>query len=126
MVAVDGSNIDVAVPLHPEAPLLGPADQGAPDARARGSRVVPGVAIGVGAAAIVAGGLLIAFDQDPSPQQRYYYNTAPYGVASLAAGVAVAGVGVYLWLRPQASQASSVATVAPVPGGAAVGWAGRF
>ena len=79
--------------------------------------------IGAGAAAIVAGGLLIAFDQDRSPNQRYYYDTAKYGVASLIAGGLVAGAGLYLWLRPAAP---SAAAVAPVPGGAAIGCAGRF
>jgi hypothetical protein len=79
--------------------------------------------IGAGAAAIAAGGLLIAFDQDPSPDQRYYHDTAKYGVASLIAGGLVAGAGIYLWLRPGAP---SAAAVAPVPGGAAIGWVGRF
>lgn len=116
VIAVDGSTVDVAVPLQPATRRSG--DPGSP-----GSRVWPGLAIGAGAAAIIAGGLLIAFDQDPSPQHRYYYDTAKYGVASLAAGAVVAGAGVYLWLRPRAS---SAAAVAPVPGGAAVGWAGRF
>ena len=37
--------------------------------------------------------------------------------------VVVAGAGIYLWLRPRASAA---AAVAPVPGGAALGWAVRF
>jgi hypothetical protein len=122
VIAVDGSTVDVAIPLPPEARRPGPGDPGSPDAHPR-SRLLPGLAIGAGAAAIVAGGLLIAFDQDPSPSQRYYHNTAPYGVASLAAGVVVAGAGIYLWLRPRAS---SAAAVAPVPGGAAIGWAGRF
>jgi hypothetical protein len=115
VIAVDGSTIAVAIRLQPAARRPGAAPPG--------SRRWPGLAIGAGAAAIVAGGLLIAFDQDPSPHQRYYYNTAKYGAASLAAGAVIAGAGIYLWLRPRAS---SAAAVAPVPGGAAVGWAGRF
>jgi hypothetical protein len=124
LVAVAGTTVDVAIPLQPAPPRPGPrpGDPGSPDAPA-GSRRLPALVIGAGAAAIIAGGLLIAFDQDPSPQQRYYYDTAKYGVASLAAGVVVAGAGLYLWLRPRAS---SAAAVAPVPGGAALGWAGRF
>jgi hypothetical protein len=122
VIAVNGATVDVAIPL--EAEPLRPArrDPGSPGAPA-GSRLLPGLVIATGAAAIIAGGLLIAVDQDPSPQQRYYYDTARYGVASLAAGAVVAGAGIYLWLRPRAS---SAAAVAPVPGGAALGWAGRF
>jgi hypothetical protein len=121
VIAVGGTTVDVAIPLQPEArrPDRGP---GPPDAPAR-SRLGPGLVIGAGVAAIAAGGLLIAFDQDPSPHQRYYYDTAKYGGASLVAGAVVAGAGIYLWLRPRAS---SAAAVAPVPGGAAVGWIGRF
>jgi hypothetical protein len=122
VIAVDGTTVDVAIPLHPEALRSSGGDPGSPDAHGS-SRLGPGLAIGTGAAAIVAGGLLIAFDQDPSPHQRYYYDTAKYGVASLAAGVVLTGAGIYFWLRPRAS---SAAAVAPVPGGAAIGWAGRF
>jgi hypothetical protein len=126
VVALAGTTVDVAIPLQPAPPRPGPGpspgDLSSPDAPA-GSRRLPGLMIGTGAAAIVAGGLLIAFDQDPSPQQRYYRDTAKYGVASLAAGVVVTGAGIYLWLRPRAS---SAAAVAPVPGGAALSWAGRF
>jgi hypothetical protein len=121
VIAVDGTTVDVAIPLQPEArrPDRGPGSPGAPPR----SRLGPGLVIGAGVAAIVAGGLLIAFDQDPSPDQRFYYDTAKYGVASLVAGGLVAGAGIYLWLRPRAS---SAAAVAPVPGGAAIGWIGRF
>ena len=61
--------------------------------------------------------------QQRGPQQPHYYDTAPLGIVSLAAGVAVAGAGIYFLVRPRAT---SLATVAPLPGGAAVGWAGRF
>jgi hypothetical protein len=121
VVAIDGATVDVAIPLQPEARRSG-GDPGSPGAPPR-SRLAAGLVIGAGAAAIVAGGLLIALDQGPSPDQRYYYATAKYGVASLIAGGLTAGAGIYLWVRPHAS---SAAAVAPVPGGAAIGWAGRF
>jgi hypothetical protein len=121
VIAVDGTTVDVAIPLQPETGRSNGAP-GSPDASPR-SRLGPALMIGAGAAAIVAGGLLIALDQDPSPHQRYYYDTAKYGVASLVAGGVAAVAGVTLWLRPRAS---SSAAVAPVPGGAAIGWAGRF
>lgn len=121
VIAVDGTTVDVAIPLQPQG-RRPDRDPGSPDAPPR-SRLGPGLVIGAGVAAIVAGGLLIAFDQDPSPDQRYYHDTAKYGAASLVAGGLVAGAGIYLWLR---LRASSAAAVAPVPGGAAIGWAGRF
>ncbi len=121
VIAVDGTAVDVAIPLQPETrrPSGGPGSTDAPPR----SRLGPGLVIGAGVAAIVAGGLLIAFDEDPSPHQRYYHDTAKYGAASLVAGAVVAGAGITLWLRPRAS---SAAAAAPVPGGAAIGWIGRF
>ena len=117
VVALDGQTIDVAIDLEPARPQHG-SD--------RPSQLLPGLAIGFGAAAIAAGSLMIAFDQDPSPrgpQQAHYYDTAMAGTAALIAGVFVASAGLYHAMHPAAS---SMATVAPVPGGAAIGWAGRF
>ena len=111
-----------ALPPEARRPDLGP---GSPDAAPR-SRLGPGLVIGAGAAAILAGGLLIALDQDPSPNHCYYHDTAKYGVASLVAGGVVAVAGVTLWLRAGASSSSGAAVVAPVPGGAAIGWLRRF
>ncbi|HEX7839832.1 MAG TPA: hypothetical protein VF469_20290 [Kofleriaceae bacterium] len=45
---------------------------------------------------------MIWFDQDVDlrgRQQQHYYDSAPLGVASPAAGVVVAGVGVYFLMR---------------------------
>jgi len=94
-------------------PDAGPSS---PDA-APHSRLGPALAIGAGAAAIVAGGLLIALDQDPSPHQRDYYDAAKYGVASLVAGGVVAVVGITLWLRPRASSSSGAAPRSAGPAG---------
>jgi hypothetical protein len=59
----------------------------------------------------------------PRGPQRAHCDTAMAGTAALIAGVFVASAGLYYAMRPAAS---SMATVAPVPGGAAIGWAGRF
>ena len=126
VIAIDGATVDVSIRLVPEPRAAAAVERAAPAPRAEPrSLLLPGLAIGAGAAAMVAGGLLIGFDGDPDPsgRQRYYYDTASYGVAALAAGAVVAGVGIYVWLRPGRS---SLAAVAPLPGGAAVSWAGRF
>jgi hypothetical protein len=75
------------------------------------------------AVAWITGGLLYALSPRGDVEHRYFYSTRPPGVVSMIAGAAVALPGLYFWLRPGAS---SVATVAPLSGGAAVGWAGRL
>jgi hypothetical protein len=126
IVAIDGKTLDVAFAMEPEPGSISGSDSHAPPP-GHPPRLLPYLALGVGGAAILAGALLIAFDEDPDPhgpQQRYYYDTATYGVASLAIGAIVAGAGVYLWLRPHST---SAATVTPLPGGgAAASWTGRF
>jgi hypothetical protein len=120
VVAVEGATTDTIVDLV--------AVRGAPvvDHTSHPSRFLPGLAIGIGGAAIVSGTVLIVLDQDPNPmgpQQPRFYDTAKLGAATLAAGVVLAATGVYFLMRPHAT---STATLAPLPGGAAIGWAGRF
>jgi hypothetical protein len=121
IVAVEGATTDTAVDLI--------AVRGAPvvDRTPHPSRFLPGLAIGIGGAAIISGTVLIVLDQDPDPkgpQQPRFYDTAQFGVATLAAGFVIAATGVYFLMRPHAT---STATLAPLPGGgAAIGWAGRF
>ena len=126
VVAVDGETLDVAFDMELEPSSTSGSDGHAPSPGPPPRRL-PYVALGGGGAAILAGALLIAFDEDPDPrgpQQRYYYDTAKHGVASLAIGAVVAGAGVYLLLRPQAT---SAATLTPLPGGgAAASWTARF
>jgi hypothetical protein len=122
---VEGETLDVSITLEPDlTAMAGPRDR--PALLPRASQVLPGLAIGVGGAIAVAGGLLIVFDQDPDPRDtasRYYYDTTKLGIASLGTGLIVAGVGLYFVLRPHATNA---ATVTALSGGGAVGWAGRF
>lgn len=135
VVAIDGRATEVTLDLEPAAQVVH-------DERRHGSQFLPGLAVGVGAAALAAGGLMIGFDQDPNrrgQQQPHYYDTAPLGVVTAATGAVLAGIGVYYLLRsPSAGSTGSAggtastrstgstATLTPLPGGAAVGWAGRF
>jgi hypothetical protein len=95
-----------------------------PEARARaGMPVAPPLLIGAGAAALVAGGVLYALDQDPATTPaRVYRNTAPAAVAVSTAGLAALGMGVWLWTarggRP------SGPTLAIGHSGAVLGWTG--
>jgi hypothetical protein len=78
-----------------------------------------------GGIAVVAGGVMIAIDEDPNPngaQAPEYRNTATGGAVLLVSGALAAGVGYYLWRRQERSM-----PVAAVTGdGGYVGWLGRF
>lgn len=89
------------------------------------SRVVPGVILGIGAAAVAAGILLYAIDEAPSPTGgRRYWDTAPAGVAIGVAGLATAGLGAYLRFRAPRSQPTP--SVVIMRRGAVIAWTGDF
>lgn len=78
-----------------------------------------------GATAVAVGAGLVAIDQDPSPNLgRYYWDTAPSGVAVGALGVASIGVGLWSWTRK--TRVSSAPTLSASASHAMVGWAGSF
>jgi hypothetical protein len=126
LLVKDGETATLAVDLETaqETIIVLPGERRAP------SRLVPKLLIAGGAVALVGGAILIGIDEDPSPvgkRHEYYYDTAPHGVGAIIAGAAAAGAGAYLWLRAaRAARSTSSPTVAPAPGGAAVGWSGRF
>lgn len=90
--------------------------------------LAPKIAIGVGALAIVAGGVVLALNKEPvvapigSEQPRYSRDTIAPGIGLMIGG-AVVGVGGYLWWRH--TKAPTVSVV-PLPGGATVGVATSF
>jgi hypothetical protein len=55
---------------------------------------------------------------------RYHTETMLGGVALVASGAAVLGVGVYLLVSSPRERAAP--TVGLAPGGGVIGWAGRF
>lgn len=83
-----------------------------------------------GAAAVAVGAGLVAIDQDPGHTDshgnvtRYYWDTAPSGVAVGALGVASVGVGVWSWTRK--TRISSAPTLSASSSHATIGWVGSF
>lgn len=110
------------VMLPPGADDANEATDGGP---ARSSRIVPIAVLAAGGALLVAGGVMIAIDEDKGPKSPpTIRNTAPAGVGLAIGGVVVGAVGTYLmWFR---SPSSSAPVAAVSRDGAYVGWAGRF
>jgi hypothetical protein len=101
------------------APVPTPLDDEQP------SRVVPGVVMGIGAAAVITGGVLFAIDKEPSktgPQPEWRTDRT-VGAICMGAGAVAIGVGAWLWFH-QGADSAPVASVSH--DGAVVGWAGRF
>ena len=91
------------------------------------SHLVPIVVIGAGVAIAITGGIVYAqFEaDDPArrPQPRDLADTHGLGIGIGVVGLAAIGAGVYLWIH---AGATSTPVAAAVPGGATIGWAGRF
>jgi hypothetical protein len=90
--------------------------------------MVPWLVIGAGAAAVIAGGILFAMDEDnppPDPMRpRTFTDTGLPAVTLGLVGAATVGVGIYLKLRAPRRES---APVAGVTGDTVVlGWQGRF
>ncbi|HEU4732251.1 MAG TPA: PEGA domain-containing protein [Kofleriaceae bacterium] len=99
---------------------------GGEEDQASRSRILPFAALGVGAALIGTGIVLIAIDQDPGPHAPpRIYDTAGQGVGLAIGGALVAGVGAYLlWFR--SPRAASTPVAAFTSDTAYIGWLGRF
>ncbi len=70
-----------------------------PASTGRDPRIVPGIVIGAGLAAVVGGSIVsLAAEDSPEGQKHKYVYSAP-GIGVAIAGGVVIGAGVYLWLR---------------------------
>jgi hypothetical protein len=92
----------------------------------RRSRVRPWAAglLGVGAAGLASGLGAYIVDEDLDPNAPHYTDTTPYAVPVGAAGAALVGVGLWLWLRKDGSAAAP--TMSLHGNGAVLGWSGSF
>ncbi|MBX3157289.1 MAG: PEGA domain-containing protein [Deltaproteobacteria bacterium] len=88
----------------------------------RPSRVVPGIAIGAGAALLVLGGYGIYVGGDTDDKFEHPRGR-PVGVLASVVGAGAIGYGVYRLLRPSRR---SGPTAAVQTGGAVLGWTGAF
>jgi hypothetical protein len=88
----------------------------------RGGRLSPRLLVGAGAAALVAGGVLYALDQDPGGPSPVPRNTAPAGIAVGAVGLAAVSVGLWLW----GARGGSSPMLAIGSSGGFIGWGGAL
>lgn len=119
----------LALVHEPPPPLAGAAPAATPEPAEASEdplrRWLPLGLMAAGGTALLAGGIMIAIDEDVNPmgkQQPNIRDTATGGVVLGVVGAAALGAGVYLYLRDKHS--APVAAVSH--DGAYVGWAGRF
>jgi hypothetical protein len=98
-----------------------------PTSTGRNPRIVPGIVIGAGLAAVI-GGSIVSFTAEDSPEgQKHKYVYSAPGIGVAMGGAIVAGAGVYLWVRAsRRPNKRAVPAVSTVPGGAVAGWATTF
>jgi PEGA domain len=138
VVAVEGQTTEVNAELRSSTPVgSGPEEPEEPMARPDPWRARLGWGlVAIGGLTAISGGVLIAVDEDQPPlgedRAEEYFDSATFGVATLAIGAALAVAGgSYLYLtRPRSSKglapkpATSTAalpTVIMLPGGGIVG-----
>jgi hypothetical protein len=84
--------------------------------------------LGAGAAALLAGAMWYAADEDVYQgsgwRREYYYDSAIHGLIAGSAGVALTGVGI--WLLTRDLRGTSVPIASMERGSGFMGWAGHF
>jgi hypothetical protein len=109
----------------PSTPAAGPAPASPAEDGTRRAYVPYGLMV-AGSVALVAGGIMVAIDQDPSPvgpQSATYRDTATGGAVLGIAGAAALAAGIYLWFD---DRRTSTPVAAVSHDTAVVGWTGRF
>jgi len=113
----DGEHLTVKVALERKRGAAVGAESGT-SAGSRGtrSRRWPWLVVGAGGAALAAGAVLWAVDEDETSgtglARHRYRDTAPYGLGVGAAGALVVGAGVYLLVRgPEETRPVPIASV---------------
>lgn len=90
--------------------------------------VVTAALLGSGTAALLAGGMLLVADKASYWGFKHvrptYFNSAPMGLVAGSAGIALTGVGIWLFRQERRDAALPVVTVER--GGGFLGWSGRF
>lgn len=110
---------------EPPMPVAGEDAPAPAAAETSMQRWLPQGLMAAGGAALLAGVIMIAIDEDIDPmgrQEPSIRDTATGGVVLGLAGAAALGAGIYLWRRDH--QSAPVAAVSS--DGGYVGWAGRF
>ncbi|HET7505069.1 MAG TPA: hypothetical protein VFK02_28820 [Kofleriaceae bacterium] len=110
-------------PRSSPGPSLAPSPASVRPAPGR-SMLVPQLLLSAGTAALVAGGVLYALDQDPGRTSALPRNAAPVSLAVGSAGIAAASVGVWLWAQRSGRASAPMIGVARSAG--FLGWAGAL
>jgi hypothetical protein len=80
--------------------------------------------LGTGIAGVATGAALIIASPGPDPARRYYYRTAPAGIAVGLTGAASIGVGLWWWLHGHDERSAPAVSLGASH--AVLGWSGRF
>jgi hypothetical protein len=133
-----GSEANVVIPAEPEPPAPAPpppvkvvkevkvVKQVEVVTVTKSSRVVPGLLVISGVAAMATGGVFLYHGSKTGPNEPYVYPTATRnGTIIGATGAGVFVLGSILWFAAGHSH-SNAPSAQLVPGGATLGWAGSF
>ena len=116
-----GETAELVMPVRLDEPVA--AHGVAPAPRSHG-RAAAKIALGLGAAGLVAGGVLYLTSQKDDGTRLYYRDTRPLGLGVAAGGAAIAAVGLILWLRGGPADSTPVASLSSKEG--FIGWARAF
>ena len=86
---------------------------------------LPLAIIGIGGALALTGVIVYATSDTDTGAAYQYRDTQPLGIGLAVGGLAIAGVGVYMWITGK-PHADSAPVAAVLPGGAYLGWGKAF